>query len=58
MYLRRHIRKYKNYEKDVIDVRREYSAPEMTIEEIEIEDVITRSGPGRPGMDEDDDELI
>ena len=43
--------------KDVAYVKKEYTAPEMTVEEIEIEDVITRSGPGRPGsLDEDEED--
>lgn len=46
------------WKKDVTDVKKKYTTPEMTIEEIEIEDVITRSGPGRPGADDDDEELL
>lgn len=48
--------KPKSSVKDVTRVKKEYSSPEMTVEEIEIEDVITRSGPGRPGLDEDDED--
>lgn len=39
-------------------MKKEYISPEMTIEDIEIEDVITRSGPGRPGSMDDDDDLL
>lgn len=38
-------------------MKKEYEIPLMEIEKLEIEDVIARSGPGRPATDEAD-ELI
>lgn len=40
-------------------MKREYEIPSMEIEKIELEDVIARSGPGRPAASAaEEDELI
>lgn len=40
-------------------MKKKYRVPDMEIELFEIEDVITRSGPGRlPDEEEEDEELL
>lgn len=38
-------------------MKKEYNVPRLEVEEFEIEDVITRSGPGRL-PDDDEEELL